>query len=169
MTTGADFTSLGVARPVYLRSTQRSVDGLIVMPITSLGAQSDRRSVDPGLMPTFASDLAAWTGVIGAAVGGFFGFLISTFQNRVTRSEGREARKHEREMRLRESRATAYVSILDYTSRLVAWEETIREGAEEARSPDALPEAWKVWTGAEWFSMMASLRRVSTPVRQIFQ
>ncbi len=67
--------------------------------------------------------------MIGAAVGGLFGFLISLVQNKVTRMDGDASRSHDRDMRLWDSRASTYVSALDYAGRLVDWMEGVRQQA----------------------------------------
>lgn len=107
--------------------------------------------------------LAIWAGVIGAAVGGLFAFLISLIQNRTTRGEGRAGRTHDRDMRLWDSRASAYVSVLDYAGRLVGWMEDIRDAARRVTGPTTIMAGWVLWTGDEWFTMMAGLRAFGTP------
>jgi hypothetical protein len=106
--------------------------------------------------------VAAWTGVIGAAVGGGFAYLISRGQNAVTRSEGKADRAHDREMRLWDSRATSYVKALDFAGRVAAWKDAIRAAVTGDSDPTALPPEVQ-WTDEEWYTMMAHIRAVGGP------
>ena len=56
---------------------------------------------------------AIWAGVAGAAVGAGFGFAGAVWQGVTTRREGRDGRKHDRDMRIWDNRAAAYVALLD--------------------------------------------------------
>lgn len=106
--------------------------------------------------------LAAWTGVIGAAVGGGIAYFISRGQNAVTLNEGNADRTHDREMRIWDSRADAYVSVLDYAGRLVGWMENIQQAAEGVTGPTVFMAGLVQWTDDEWWTMTARLRAFGT-------
>lgn len=107
--------------------------------------------------------LAAWTGVIGAAVGASAGLLGSWIQAKSTRSEGDARRAHDRDMRLLERRSAAYVTILDFMGRTAGWTEAIERAAREPGGSSSVPQGLIAWNEEAWYSMMAPLRAFGTP------
>lgn len=99
-----------------------------------------------------ANDLAIWTGVIGAAVGGLAGFGGAWLQAQFVQREGQADRAHDRRMRFLEDRSAAYLVVMEYVGRVITMVDAWADGRETVEAVEG------VWQGDPWQVMMAQLR-----------